>query len=537
MSNVIPSSSSPVVSTEITTALDVYVPWTRMTVPYGASPEVAPRPPVSTVPDMNTTDNILSSDDDLRLCLRPALRYPCNQRRIRRARRLITARAGGDSHLLARYRSAFNDYLAYVRFTEGTVLSTKSINGYVFGWCEDPDNCHLLVYLSSMINEGPDICGEFEVISADATSYRDEPVYVGNDMPIEDVRAWAVDQPGYEDIWVDRNHRGWIAVGFRSDAAERQTELEAEFPGVGVVAVQVEHGQDELVELQREVFAVMQANGMDPNGSVRVPSGQVSAYVGVLDETTLEPLAEFAGRPLCFKGVDLSDAVIDGPQPRSGDSWRLLAVERTGDSYRTGAATTEDQYAALWAQSGVTAAPPPVDFDNNIVIWFGAVYGSGCEIRMDDVIIYLDRAIVHGEFVVPGNPGSCNSDANPEAYLVAVDRARLPQGPFAIQLGATDPPAGVPEERTLVAVDLSASGSTATDDQIGTDPALFEAVDEGYVIGAGGIVEPGFPASYRLDLDCNFEVIGLSGQQTPQASALLRTPPGRTPATPTARCS
>jgi hypothetical protein len=44
-------------------------------------------------------------------------------------------------------------------------------------------------------------------------------------------------------------------------------------------AVQVEHGQDELVELQREVFAVMQAT--------------------------------------------------------SGDGWRLLAVERTGDSSRT----------------------------------------------------------------------------------------------------------------------------------------------------------------------------------------------------------
>lgn len=351
-------------------------------------------------------------------------------------------------------------------------------------------------------------CGEFEVTSADPAFYRDEPVYVGNEVPIDEVRAWAVEQPGYEEIWIDRDHRGWIAVGFLTDAAERQAELEAEFPGVGVVAVEVEHGQAELDELQRTVFAVMQENGIDPNGSASVPSGHVSAYVGVLDEATLEPLAEFAGRPVCFEGVDPADAVIDGPQPNSGDGWRLLAVERTGESYRTGVATTEDQYVALWAQSGVTAARPPVDFENAIVIWFGAVYGSGCEIRMDDVIIELDRAIVHGEFVVPGNPGGCNDDANPEAYLVAVDRGRLPKGPFAIQLGATDPPTGAPEERTLVAVDLSVSGSAATDDQIGTDPALFDVVDEGYVIGAGGIVEPGFPAGYRLDLSCTFDVIG-----------------------------
>lgn len=351
-------------------------------------------------------------------------------------------------------------------------------------------------------------CGEFEVIKADPAFYRDEPVYVGNEMPIDDVRAWAADQPGYEDIWIDRDRRGWIAVGFRSGASERQGELEAEFPGVGVVAVQVEHRREELDELQRKVFAVMQANGMDRNGGFSVPSGQVSVYVGVLDERTLEPLAEFAGRPVCFDGVDPADAVIDGPQPTSGDGWRLLAVERTGDSYRTGAATTEEQYAALWADSGVTAERPPVDFDDDIVIWFGAVYGSGCEIRMDDVVIDLDRAIVHGEFVVPGNPGSCNDDANPEAYLVAVDRVRLPKGPFVIQLDAADPPPGAPDVRTLVAVDLSAAGSTATDDQIGTDPTLVEAVDEGYVIGAGGIVEPGFPASYRLDLECDFEVIG-----------------------------
>jgi hypothetical protein len=351
-------------------------------------------------------------------------------------------------------------------------------------------------------------CGEFEVIGADPAFYRDEPVYVGNEMPIDDVRAWAVDQPGYEDIWIDRENRGWIAVGFRSDAAERQTELEAQFPGVGVVAVQIEYGRDELDELLREVFAVMRANGLSPSGGASVPTGQVSVYVGVLDEATLEPLAEFADRPVCFEGVDPADAVIDGPQPTSGDGWRLLAVERSGESYRTGVATTEDQYAALWAQSGVTAAPPPVDFDDEIVIWFGAVYGTGCEIRMDDVIIDLDRAIVHGEFVVPGNPGACNDDANPEAYLVAVERTRLPEGPFAIQLNATDPPAGVPEERTLVTVDLSAAGSTATDDQIGTDPALFDAADQGYVVEAGGIVEPGFPADYRLDLDCNFELIG-----------------------------
>jgi hypothetical protein len=264
----------------------------------------------------------------------------------------------------------------------------------------------------------------------------------------------------------------------------------------------------ELDRLRDEVFATMTANGIPVQGGASVPSGQVTVFVGVLDEATLEPFAEFADDPVCFEGVEPEDAVIDGPQPTEGDGWRVLAVERTGDSYRTGVATNPEQYTALWDLSGVTTEQPVVDFENEIVIWFGAVYGSGCEIRMDDVVFDLERSIVHGDFVIPGNPGSCNSDANPEAYVVAVERASLPAGRFFVQLSASDPPSGVPEERTVVDAVLSEPGSIATDDQIGGDVALVEQSDRGYVIGPGGIVEPGFPAAFEFDLTCPVDVVG-----------------------------
>ncbi len=61
-----------------------------------------------------------------------------------------------------------------------------------------------------------------------------------------------------------------------------------------------------------------------------------------------------------------------------------------------------------------------------------------------------ERALVHAEIVLVDPPMACTDDANPHAYLIAVERARLPSGPFAIQLGEDDPPAGVPEERTVV---------------------------------------------------------------------------------------
>lgn len=349
---------------------------------------------------------------------------------------------------------------------------------------------------------------EFSVLSAEPSLYRNEPVYVGNEQPTDEVRAWAVQQPNFEDIWIDRDNNGWIGVGFTADVDERQAGLETEFPGVGVVAVEVEYGAQELDAIRDEVFAVMTQNGIAIQGSANVPSGGVDVFVGVLDDATLEPFAQFADDPVCFEGVDPEDAVIDGPQPTEGDGWRLLAVERTGDSYRTGVATNAEQYAVLWDLSGVTDEQPEVDFDTEIVIWFGAVYGSGCEIRMDDVVVDLERSIVHADFVIPGNPGACNEDANPETYLVAVERTALPVGPFAVQLSSQDPPAGVPEERTVVDTDLSQAGAVATNDQITGDSGLVERANRGYVVGPGGIVEPGFTTVFEFDLACPIDVVG-----------------------------
>ncbi|NLF03924.1 MAG: hypothetical protein GX593_02785, partial [Actinomycetales bacterium] len=68
--------------------------------------------------------------------------------------------------------------------------------------------------------------------------------------------------------------------------------------------------------------------------------------------------------------------------------------------------------------------------------------------------------------------------ANPHAYVVAVERSLLPEGPFHVQLDADDPPWGAPEERTHVDVDLRAPGSEATDAQIHHAPSIEEAEPE-----------------------------------------------------------
>jgi hypothetical protein len=365
---------------------------------------------------------------------------------------------------------------------------------------------------------------ERDTVAAAPDQYRDEPVYVSNEMPVDAVRTWAAEQPGFEEVWIDRDHNGWITVGFSEGAEARQAELAEAFPDVGVVAVGLDWTAAELMALRDDAFERLVEAGGEPGGGVSVPAGLVSVWVGELTEENLEPLAPLAGPRLCVEGVETADMVAEGPQPVEGEGWRLLGRDHTGEAYRTGVATTPAQYEALWGASGVPGEAPPVDFQDEIVIWFGAVYGSSCPIRMDDVVFDTAQGVVHGEFVVPGSPQACTDDANPEAYVVAVERDHLPEGPFAVQLDADEPPSGVPEERTLVAVDLRAPGSVAPHAQSGPDPALIDRADDGYEVAAGGIVEDGYPAQYRLDLGCTFDRIGpindvLWQSSTPDLSA------------------
>jgi len=196
----------------------------------------------------------------------------------------------------------------------------------------------------------------------------------------------------------------------------------------------------------------------------------------------------------------------EGPQAQQGDGWRLLADEQgAGQPYRTGIASDQPSYGALWTDIGLSGDPPAVVFESEVVIWFGAVYGSSCpNLRLDNVVVDRERALVHAEIVLVDSPSACTADANPHAYLVALERARLPSGPFAIQLGADDPPAGAPEERTLVDVDLSLPGAVAGPGEVHPDPSLPEP----FVLEPGSIIEPDVEYPYRLYVHCGIEWLG-----------------------------
>jgi hypothetical protein len=370
-------------------------------------------------------------------------------------------------------------------------------------------------------------CVDVPGIKAPPEWYRDQPVYVGNEQPTSAVKAWAKDRPGYQEIWGDREHFGWITVAFVGDVAARQAELEAEFPDVGVVAVEVPTSLEELNALHRRAGRLLTDAGVPYGGSgTYVGNWVVGLDVNAADERLDSALAPVAGDRICLN--DTGAPVAEGPQRQAGDGWRLLGEGLVGETYRTGIATDEEQYAELWERAGPESPTPAVDFATEVVVWFGAVYGSSCPIRLDDVAVDTGREVplLHAVTVVPGGTGACTADGNPHAYVVAVERDRLPAGAFAIQLGPDDPPPGAPEERTLVDADLTVPGAVAGAEDIGPDDALIAASQHAQPEESGGFIEPGFPHPFRMDTRCGIGVFGeLNGVWWATGTATVAIPP------------
>ncbi len=342
-------------------------------------------------------------------------------------------------------------------------------------------------------------CDDISDVIAPDELFGDSPVYVGNEMPTEEVQAWAQGQPGYQTLWIDRDHNGWIVVGFSQDVADRQADLAAEFPLVGVVAVEIPHDLEALRALQDEVAQGLREAFNSYGVGVYESKGVVAIDISVPDDAQRAFLVDkYAGQPICINMPDPSTVVAPGPQPDGGDGWRLLASEKVGFPYRTGIATDGSSVADLWLEIGLNSTIPEIDFRQEVVIWFGAVYGSSCpNLRLDDVVV--DGAMIYAEIVNPDNPIACTDDANPHAFVVAVDRAKLPSGPFAIQLDGDGPPRGAPEERTVVSVDLSIPGAVAEAGETGPDPGLPGPPPN------PTFLEPGFPSQFRYDTHCGID--------------------------------
>ena len=348
-------------------------------------------------------------------------------------------------------------------------------------------------------------CEDVPELTAPPEAYRDSPVYVANEMPKDEVKAWAQRQPGYEGLWLDRERNGWITLAFSSDAEARQEDLEEEFPDVGVVAVAVDHTRERLEALADRVRSEL-APFLEPDAhSVGVDGSKGTAYLEVValtEQLRGEIERRFSGEPLCVSGSDPASLPPPGPQPEGGEGWRLLADEAgAGEPWRIGLATDAASFEGLWAEIGLAAPVPEVDFEEHVVIWFSAVVSGSCpDVRLDDVVV--DGSVVYPEIADLNRALACTHDAVPHAYVVAVERSRLPSGPFVIQTAAELPSYAQPEERLRVDVDLSVPGAVAGAGAV--QPEASVAKPE----RSGRVIEPEFPWPYWLDARCGIEWLG-----------------------------
>jgi hypothetical protein len=311
------------------------------------------------------------------------------------------------------------------------------------------------------------------------------------------VTPWADAHPDlFAGVWWDRAAGQFVFATI--DAEQSPALIEQELPADLAYRVEVvPHSASELTLLQQRVASLAEM-GIQAGSANRVWDGLLEIDVPILDQPTMDAVREvFAGDldAICVTGADPATVPPDGPQPTSGDGWQLLADQtQRGAPFSVHVAVNTEEYESLWASLTLDGEPPPVDFATQIVIHFGAVYSGSCpEIRLDGVNFDLDRSLVTAAVVQLGGNRVCTADANSRAYVVAVDKSRLPGVPFVVSLqpdctycahldvtnldGTQSPPAAIGE------VDRAQILAAAAVARLATMPVMFDTVDVIDIVG------------------------------------------------------
>lgn len=329
------------------------------------------------------------------------------------------------------------------------------------------------------------ICSELEWIAGPEELYGDTPVYVSNEMPIEAVIQHASTMDGFIEAWIDREHNGWVNVGFKGvDLSRAQDELSTIFPDDGVVAVDLPYTHEELEEIRQRVAAVL-PDGFDASNT-HVLHGRVEIWVRILTEEAIETVRAAVGHePVCVGGGDPASTPEPGPQPEGGDGWRFLGVFDTSVAPQPVVIGDDATFAVLWSGVG-GGEPPEIDFESSIVVAYEIGYSGSCpETRLDEVTV--DDTGIQPKVVTISEEMMCTADYNPRTYVFAVDRAALPAPPFTVG------------DAIEVGDDLREPGSVPT--RVGPAPVVPGP-------DLPDLIEVGFPWPATIDLECGVEALG-----------------------------
>jgi len=146
----------------------------------------------------------------------------------------------------------------------------------------------------------------------------------------------------------------------------------------------------------------------------------------------------------------------------------LVDGESVGDSWVTGLARTAGEFEELWNGIGLSGSVPEVDFESNVVVYFGPAESSSCRFGPLDAVVYdpeTGRVFPVLDFEVRSTEGEereCTDDANPHAIVVEMRRDDLPSSAFEIWVENADPPACCVSNVIRVAAGELASESAST---------------------------------------------------------------------------
>ena len=313
------------------------------------------------------------------------------------------------------------------------------------------------------------------------------PPFEGNPPPsMELVDAMAVvgiveeqDPELFAGSWFDGKTSEFVATTV--DAERAAAFMVALVPaGFGIRIEVVPYNRNQQAAVQRQASEAGYSSGG------RAWDGRVEIMVPVLDEASLAHLAADIDAPLdaiCITGADPATVPPDGPQQTEGDGWRLLADQTgKGDPWQVHIARDSVEYDTLWTSLEFEGDQPGVDFEQEVVVHFGAVYSGSCpEIRLDN--IEFNDGSIDADVVQLGGLRVCTADANARAYLVAIPVDRLPAAPFTVQ--PTSTPCGGCLPLTVDSIEGTRSNL-----------ALLRDFDRSQVLAAA--------ASFRLGSDNSF---------------------------------
>lgn len=186
-----------------------------------------------------------------------------------------------------------------------------------------------------------------------------------------------------------------------------------------------------------EIYDVL----LQPGDLLRLTDGPVTAdgytwYQGVV----LDSSAPDGTRAGWVAAADQDGSQWLASPPPEGDGWRLLGESAAGVApFTVDVATTADDLASLWADAGLDAPFPDVDFEREVVVRYThAVSGSCPDIELAGVDFDATERILYSVPIDPSSPlfdgRTCTTDANPHSFVVAVDRDRLPSGDVLVRL-------------------------------------------------------------------------------------------------------